>query len=147
MAKNGGSDAGSSGSFSAEERAAMRERAKEAKSQASKAEAEAEVVASIAKMPEPDRTLAASIHQLIKQANPALDARTWYGMPAYYLDGKNICFLQVASKFKVRYCTLGFNPAATLDQGHMWPTAFAVLELTPEVEARIVELVSRATLV
>ena len=74
-----------------------------------------------------------------------MDARTWYGMPGYYLDGKNICFFQIASKFKTRYCTLGFNPAAQLDDGQMWPTAFAVLEITPEVEARIAELVSRAT--
>jgi len=145
MAKNQSTDGSSSGSFSAEERAAMRERAKEAKSQATKAEAEAEVVASIAKMPEPDRTLAGRVHQLIKRTNPALDARTWYGMPAYYLDGKNICFFQIASKFKARYCTLGFNPSAQLDNGQMWPTAFAVLEMTPEVEARIVALVTRAT--
>ena len=116
-----------------------------AKIEATKAEAEAEVISSIAKMPEPDRTLAGRVHQLIKQTNPSMDARTWYGMPAYYLDGKNICFFQIASKFKTRYCTLGFNPAAQLDDGEMWPTAFAVLEMTPEVEARIVELVSRAT--
>ena len=145
MAKNQSTDGSSSGSFSAEERAAMRERAKETKSLASKAEAEAEVVASIAKMPEPDRTLSSRVHELIKETNPSMDARTWYGMPAYYLDGKNICFFQIASKFKVRYCTLGFNPAAQLDDGPMWPTAFAVLELTPEVEAHIVDLISRAT--
>jgi uncharacterized protein YdhG (YjbR/CyaY superfamily) len=145
MAKNQSTDGSSSGSFSAEERAAMRERAKEAKSQATKAEAEAEVVASIAKMPEPDRTLAGRIHELIKQTIPSMDAGTWYGMPAYYLDGKNICFFQIASKFKSRYCTLGFNPDAQLDDGQMWPTAFAVLEITPTVEARIVKLILEAT--
>ena len=131
--------------FSAEERAALREYAKELKAQATKAEAEAEVLSSIAKMPMPDRALAENIHRIVKGTRPDLDARTWYGMPAYYLDGKNICFFQIASKFKTRYCTLGFNPAAQLDDGQMWPTAFAVLDITPEVEARIAELVSRAT--
>jgi uncharacterized protein YdhG (YjbR/CyaY superfamily) len=95
-------------------------------------------------MPEPDRSLAARIHEIVKAAAPALASKTWYGMPAYTKDGKTICFVQVASKFNVRYATLGFQPDARLDDGAMWPNAFAVLELTPEVEERIAALVRQA---
>jgi uncharacterized protein YdhG (YjbR/CyaY superfamily) len=95
-------------------------------------------------MPEPDRSLAARIHEIVKAAAPALASKTWYGMPAYTKDGKTICFVQVASKFNVRYSTLGFQPDARLDDGAMWPNAFAVLELTPEVEERIAALVRQA---
>ena len=95
-------------------------------------------------MPEPDRSLAARIHEVVKAAAPALACKTWYGMPAYTKDGKTICFFQAASKFNVRYATLGFQPDARLDDGAMWPNAFAVLELTPQVEERIAALVKQA---
>ncbi|MEV4258888.1 DUF1801 domain-containing protein [Spirillospora sp. NPDC049652] len=137
--------------FSAEERAAMKERAKELKAsgrRASKAEkaaqAEADVVAKIAEFPEPDRSMAERIHAIVKDAAPNLEPKLWYGMPSYALDGKVVCFFQNADKFKARYATLGFNDSARLDEGTMWPTAYALTELTPEVEARIAELVKRA---
>ncbi|BDZ46266.1 iron chaperone [Naasia aerilata] len=137
--------------FTAEEKLAMKERSRELKAAARRKAAgtaidpEQEVLAKIAELPEPDRTLAERLHTIITSAAPALTPKTWYGMPAYAKDGKNIVFFQAAAKFKARYATLGFNEAAELDEGDMWPTSYAIVELTPEVEARIVELVRRAT--
>jgi len=130
--------------FTAEERAAMRERAKEVKAAANREEAERDVLAKIAEMPEPDRDMAERLHALVKESAPELEARTWYGMPAYSKDGKVVCFFQSASKFKARYATLGFNDRANLDEGAMWPTSFALQELTAAEEARIGELVKKA---
>jgi len=133
--------------FTAEERAAMRERARELKAAARRgpaADGESDVLAKIAEMAEPDRSMAERLHAIIKSSAPALSPRTWYGMPAYARDGKVICFFQAASKFKVRYATFGFQPDANLDEGAMWPVAFALKELTPDVEARIVALVKKA---
>jgi uncharacterized protein YdhG (YjbR/CyaY superfamily) len=134
--------------WTAEEKAAMKEGAAEAKRAAKRgtddAAGEADVLAKIAEMPEPDRAMAARIHEIVKAAAPELVSKTWYGMPAYTKDGKSICFFQPASKFKVRYSTFGFQPDAHLDDGAMWPNAFAVLELTPEVEKRIAALVKQA---
>lgn len=136
--------------FTAEERAAMQERNRELKAAsrrgpgAAKADGEADVLAKIAEMSEPDRSMAERLHALIKASAPDLAPRTWYGMPAYARDGKLICFFQAASKFKVRYATFGFQPDAKLDDGTMWPTAFALTTLTPDVEARIVALVKQA---
>ena len=131
-----------------EEKAAMREAAAEAKRAAKRgadsAAGEADVLAKIAEMPEPDRSMAELIHEIVKAAAPALVSKTWYGMPAYTKDGKSICFFQAASKFNVRYATFGFQPDARLDDGKMWPNAYAVLELTPEVEERIASLVKQA---
>jgi uncharacterized protein YdhG (YjbR/CyaY superfamily) len=135
--------------WTAEERAAMREAAAEAKRAAKRgaddAAGEADVLAKIAEMPEPDRSIAARIHEIVRAAAPGLASKTWYGMPAYTKDGKLICFFQAASKFNVRYATFGFQPDARLDDGAMWANAFAVLELTPEVEERIGSLVKQAT--
>jgi uncharacterized protein YdhG (YjbR/CyaY superfamily) len=125
----------------------MKERARElkaAKARAASADAEADVVAKIAEMAEPDRTMAEKLHALVRATAPDLAPRTWYGMPAYALDGKVLCFFQGAQKFKTRYATLGFSDRATLDDGAMWPTAFALTEWTAAVEARIGELVRRA---
>jgi hypothetical protein len=134
-----------SGGFTPEERAAMKAHAKEEKAAAEKADGEAMALAAIAAMPDPDRALGARIHELVKAASPSLLAKTWYGMPAYAnSDGKVICFFQAASKFKVRYATFGFQPDARLDDGSMWPTSFALTELTPADEARITALVKRA---
>jgi uncharacterized protein YdhG (YjbR/CyaY superfamily) len=134
--------------WTVEEKAAMREAAAEAKRAAKRgadsAAGEADLLAKIAEMPEPDRSMAARIHEIVKAAAPALASKTWYGMPAYTKDGKTICFFQAASKFNVRYSTFGFQPDARLDDGAMWANAFAVLELTPEVEERIAALVKRA---
>jgi uncharacterized protein YdhG (YjbR/CyaY superfamily) len=131
-----------------EERAAMKEAVAEAKRAAKRgadnAAGEADLLAKIAEMPEPDRSMAARIHHIVKAAAPDLASKTWYGMPAYTKDGKTICFFQAASKFNVRYATLGFQPDARLDDGAMWANAFAVLELTPEVEKRIAALVKQA---
>ncbi len=131
-----------------EERAAMKERAKELKAEAraskSKAEGESDVLANIAEMPEPDRAMAERLHALIKASAPALSPRTWYGMPAYARDGKVVCFFQSADKFKARYATLGFSDEANLDEGAMWPTPFALTELTAADEARIGALVKKA---
>lgn len=132
------------GGFSAEERAAMKERAKELKASASRAEAEKAVLEAIAEMPDSDRVLAERVHAIIRKNAPALSPRLWYGQPAYAKDGEVVCFFQNASKFKSRYATLGFNDPANLDDGAMWPTAFALTKLTPEVEATIAELVKRA---
>jgi hypothetical protein len=133
-----------------EERAAMRERAKEVKAAgrrgrgADKADGEREVLAKIAEMPEPDRAMAERLHALIKDVAPDLTPRTWYGMPAYAKGGKVVCFFTPASKFKERYATLGFNADANLDDGTMWPTSFALTELTAADEARIAALVKKA---
>ncbi len=130
--------------FTAEERAAMKERAKEQKAEAQKADGERDVLAKIAEMPEPDRAMAERLHEIIKASAPDLSPRTWYGMPAYARDGKVVCFFQSAQKFKSRYATLGFSDKANLDEGAMWPTSFALKELTAAEEARIAALVKRA---
>jgi uncharacterized protein YdhG (YjbR/CyaY superfamily) len=136
--------------FSGEERAAMKERAGELKaarrrrSSANEANGEAEVLAKIAEMPETDRAMAERLHALVKASAPGLSPRTWYGMPAYAKDGKVVCFFQSGQKFKTRYATLGFSDKANLDEGSLWPTAFALTELTAAVEERIVALLKRA---
>jgi hypothetical protein len=125
--------------FTDEERAAMRARAQE-----QKADGESAVLAAIAAMPEPDRAMGERLHAIIKASAPALSPKTWYGMPAYAKDGKVVCFFQSAQKFKTRYATFGFNDAANLDEGAMWPVAFALKELTAADEARIAALVKKA---
>jgi hypothetical protein len=128
--------------FTAEERAAMKERIQELK--ADKADGESAVLAKIAEMPEPDRAMGQRLHAIIKAGVPALSPTTWYGMPAYAKNGKVVCFFQSAQKFKARYATIGFSDEANLDEGAMWPTAFALKELTVAVEARIAALVKKA---
>ena len=128
--------------FTAEERAAMKERVKELK--AGGADGESDVLAKIAEMPEPDRAMAERIHAIVKASAPELSPRTWYGMPAYEKDGKVVCFFQSAQKFKSRYATFGFSDKANLDEGTMWPTSFALKELTPADEAKIEALVKQA---
>ncbi len=130
--------------FSAEEKAAMKERAKELKAAKTRAAGEADVLAKIAEMPDADRVLAQRLHALVAEYAPQLQPRTWYGMPAYALDGKIVCFFQDAAKFKYRYATLGFQDTAHLDDGDMWATSFAIVAITAYVEARIVELLQRA---
>jgi len=130
--------------FTAEEKAAMRERVKELKAAQEDADGESDVLAKIGEMNDHDRAMAERVHALIRAAGPDLSPRTWYGMPAYAKDGKVICFFRNAQKFKTRYATLGFSDKANLDEGAMWPTDFAVMELTADVEARIGELVKRA---
>jgi uncharacterized protein YdhG (YjbR/CyaY superfamily) len=135
--------------FTAEERAAMRERAKELKAEEraekNRAEGESTVLAKIAEMPEEDRAMAERLHEIVKASAPALSPKTWYGMPAYAnKDGKVVCYFQGARKFDARYATLGFNDQANLDEGAMWPTSFALKELTAAEEARISALVKRA---
>jgi uncharacterized protein YdhG (YjbR/CyaY superfamily) len=135
--------------FTAEEREAMRERARELKAARGRrggkaADAEGEVLERIAAMPEPDRALGRRIHELVRAAAPELAPRLWYGMPAYARDGKVVCFFQGASKFGTRYATLGFSDRANLDDGAVWPTAFAVTELTAAAEKRIAALVEKA---
>jgi uncharacterized protein YdhG (YjbR/CyaY superfamily) len=140
----------SSGAFTDDERAAMKEHAQEQKtaarrgSRASKADGEGDVLAKIAEMPEPDRSKAERLHALIKDTAPDLAPKTWYGMPAYAKDGDIICFFQPAQKFKARYATLGFSDKANLDDGTMWPTSYALTELTKGDEAKIRELVKKA---
>jgi uncharacterized protein YdhG (YjbR/CyaY superfamily) len=140
----------SSGAFTDDERAAMKEHAQEQKtaarrgSRASKADGEGDVLAKIAEMPEPDRSKAERLHALIKDTAPDLAPKTWYGMPAYAKDGDIICFFQPASKFKARYATLGFSDQANLDDGTMWPASYALTELTKADEAKIRELVKKA---
>lgn len=143
------SSAGSAGGFSAEEKAAMKERAKELKAEQrankKREDGERDVLEKIAEMPEPDRSMATRIHELITANAPALWPKTWYGMPAYANeDGKVVCYFTAASKFDSRYATFGFNDDANLDDGAMWPTSFALKELTPTEEAKIVELVKKA---
>jgi uncharacterized protein YdhG (YjbR/CyaY superfamily) len=132
--------------FTDEERAAMKERAQELKAEArrGKADGESAVLAKIAEMPEPDRAMAERLHAIVKASAPALSPKTWYGMPAYAKDGKVVCYFQSAQKFKSRYATFGFNDAANLDEGAMWPTSFALKELTTADEARIGALVKKA---
>jgi uncharacterized protein YdhG (YjbR/CyaY superfamily) len=134
--------------FTDEERAAMKERAQELKAEARrgrrKADGEGDVLAKIAEMPEADRAMATRLHTLIKEAAPDLSPKTWYGMPAYAKEGKVVCFFTPASKFKERYATFGFNATANLDEDNMWPTSFALKELTPAEEKRIVALVKKA---
>jgi uncharacterized protein YdhG (YjbR/CyaY superfamily) len=131
--------------FTAEEKAAMRNRARELKAEAEKADGESAALAAITAMKEPDRSMAKHIHAIIKNSAPALMAKTWYGMPAYAnKDGKIVCFFQTAQKFNTRYSTFGFNDSANLDDGAMWPVAFALKELTAAEEARISALVKKA---
>ncbi len=136
--------------FTDDERAAMRERAQEVKSatrrgsRGSKADGESDVLAKIAEMPDHDRAIAERLHAIIMASAPGLSPRTWYGMPAYAKDGKVVCFFQGAHKFKTRYATLGFSDKANLDEGAMWPNAFALKELTAAEEARISALVKKA---
>ncbi len=137
--------------FTDEERAAMKERAQELKAEArgprakkDKADGESDVLAKIAAMQEPDRAMAKRLHAIIKASAPALSPKTWYGMPAYAKDGNVVCFFQSAQKFKTRYATFGFSDKANLDEGAMWPTAFALTELTAADEARIAALVKKA---
>jgi uncharacterized protein YdhG (YjbR/CyaY superfamily) len=134
--------------FTDEERAAMKERAQELKAAAraskDKADGESAVLEKIAEMPKPDRAMAERLHAIIKASAPALSPKTWYGMPAYAKDGKVVCYFQSAHKFKSRYATFGFNDAANLDEGAMWPTSFALKELTAADEARIGALVKKA---
>ena len=134
--------------FTDEERAAMKERAKELKAEArlnkDKAEGESDVLAKIAEMPEPERAMATRLHAIIKASAPALSPKTWYGMPAYARDGKVVCHFQSAQKFNTRYATFGFSDEANLDEGGMWPTSFALKELTAAEEARITALVKKA---
>ena len=136
--------------FTDEERAAMKERTQEQKAaarrgpRASKADEEGDVLAKIAEMPEPDRVMAERLHAIVKASAPALSPRTWYGMPAYAKDGNVVCFFQSAQKFKTRYATLGFSEKANLDDGALWPVAFALKKLTGAEEARIVALVKKA---
>jgi uncharacterized protein YdhG (YjbR/CyaY superfamily) len=128
--------------FTAEERAAMKERARELKR--GSADGEADVLAKIAEMPQPDRGMAERLHQIVKSAAPELLPRTWYGMPAYAKDGKVVCFFQSASKFKSRYATIGFSDTANLDDGAIWPTSFALKKLSGTEEKKIVALVKKA---
>ncbi|MDP9494350.1 MAG: DUF1801 domain-containing protein [Actinomycetota bacterium] len=130
--------------FTEEERAAMKERVQEQKAAANRADGESEVLAKIAEMPEPDRTMAQRIHGVIKASAPDLSARLWYGQPAYAKDGKVVCFFQNAQKFKTRYATFGFSDEANLDEGAMWPTSFALTKLTAADEKRIAALVKKA---
>jgi uncharacterized protein YdhG (YjbR/CyaY superfamily) len=138
--------------FTDEERAAMKERAQELKADARRgprakkgqADGEGDVLAKIAEMPEPDRAMAKRLHAILKASAPALSPKTWYGMPAYAKDGKVVCFFQSAQKFKTRYATFGFSDEANLDEGALWPVAFALKELTATEEARISALVKKA---
>ena len=134
--------------FSDDERAAMKERARELKAEAradrDRAAGEKDLLAKIAEMPEHDRTIATRVHAIVTANAPELQPKTWYGMPAYARDGKILCFLQGAEKFKTRYVTLGFNDAAKLDNGDMWPTAYALTALSPAEERKIAALVKKA---
>ena len=134
--------------FTEEERAAMKERARELKAArrgaGGRADGESDVLAKIAEMPEPDRAIAERLHAIVKANSPALAPRTWYGMPAYAKDGSVVCFFQSAQKFKTRYATLGFSDKANLDEGAMWPTSFALKKLTAATETKIGVLVKKA---
>ncbi len=133
--------------FSAEDKTAMKERAKELKNAArsSRVDGESEVLAKIGEMPEPDRSMAIRLHMIIKTAAPHISAKLWYGMPAYAIDGNVVCFFQSGQKFKTRYSTLGFSDKAKLDEGNLWPVAFALTELSEIVEAKIIALVQQAS--
>jgi uncharacterized protein YdhG (YjbR/CyaY superfamily) len=130
--------------FTAEERAAMKERARELKAEQAKADGESDVLAKIAEMPEQDRAMAERLHAIVKDGAPDLSPRTWYGMPAYAKDGKVLCFFQSAQKFKTRYATFGFSDKANLDEGAMWPTSFALKGLTAAEEKKIRALLKKA---
>ncbi len=136
--------------FTAEEQAAMKERVQELKAEASrsrsanKADGESDLLAKIAALPQPDRAMAERLHAIVKANAPSLSPKTWYGMPAYSKDGNVVCFFQGSAKFKTRYSTLGFSDKANLDEGRMWPTAFALKELTPAEEAKIAALLKKA---
>jgi uncharacterized protein YdhG (YjbR/CyaY superfamily) len=130
--------------LTAEERAALKETVQERKAAARGANDEKAVLAKIAEMPEPDRAIAKRLHELVKASAPSLSPKTWYGMPAYAKDGKVVCYFTAASKFKSRYATFGFNDDANLDEGNMWPTSFALKELTAAEEAKIGNLVKKA---
>ena len=135
---------GKSASFSAEERAAMKERKAELKAEAARADGEKAVLDQIGAMPKSERAMAERLHAIVRDAAPTLTPKTWYGMPAYARDGKVVCFLQAASKFKTRYATLGFSDEAKLDDGAMWPASFALTTIGPAEEKRIRELLRRA---
>jgi uncharacterized protein YdhG (YjbR/CyaY superfamily) len=130
--------------FTAEERAAMKERAQELKAEKEKADGESALLAKIAEMPKTDRAMAKRLHAIVKASAPALSPKTWYGMPAYAKDGKVVCFFQSAHKFKSRYATVGFSDEANLDKGNMWPTTFALKKLTAAEEKKIGALVKKA---
>jgi uncharacterized protein YdhG (YjbR/CyaY superfamily) len=134
----------SASGFTAEEKAAMKERAAELKKEREGKAGEADLLAAVAKMPQADRVMAERIHAIVKQTAPDLTARTWYGMPAWAKDGKVVCFFQDAAKFKARYATLGFSDPAKLDDGNMWPTSFALKKLTPADEKKVAALVKKA---
>jgi uncharacterized protein YdhG (YjbR/CyaY superfamily) len=146
--KDAQKSATTTGGFTDEEKAAMKERAREMKAEArmnkNKAEGENAVLAKIAEMPEPERSMATRLHAIIKASAPALAPKTWYGMPAYAKDGKVVCFFQAASKFNTRYATFGFQHDANLDEGGMWPVSFALKELNAAEEAKIAALVKKA---
>ncbi len=148
MAESKSAKTKASKGFTDDEQAAMKERAQELKAarrpRAGKADGESDVLAKIAEMPEPDRAIADRLHAIIKASAPGLSPRTWYGMPAYAKDGKVVCFFQSSHKFKTRYATFGFSDKAKLDEGSMWPSAFALKELTAAEEARIGALVKKA---
>jgi uncharacterized protein YdhG (YjbR/CyaY superfamily) len=149
VASTSTSRAGSYEGFTAEERAAMKEHAQELTAarrgaRGAKADPEADVLAKIAEMPEPDRTIAERIHAVVRAAAPELTPKLWYGMPAYARDGKVLCFFQPAAKFKTRYATFGFNDPAHLDDGTMWPTAYGLTALTADDEERVAALVRKA---
>ena len=136
---------GKSKGFTDEEKAAMKERAQELKAEASRADGESTLLAKVAEMPEPDRAMATRLHEIVTAGAPDLSPKTWYGMPAYAnKDGKVVCFFQSAHKFKSRYATVGFSDEANLDEGAIWPTYFALKELTPAAEAKIRALVKKA---
>lgn len=148
-ARNTGADTRKSTGFSAEEQAAMKERARELKAEArankKKEDGESDLLTRVAEMPEPDRALATRLHEIVKANAPDLLPKTWYGMPAYAnQDGKIVCFFQAANKFGTRYASFGFNDSANLDDGAMWPVAFALKELTPAGEEKIAALVKKA---
>jgi uncharacterized protein YdhG (YjbR/CyaY superfamily) len=134
----------SSTALTAEERAAMKELVQERKAAARGEDGESAVLAKIAEMPEPDRAMAERLHAIVKASAPSLSPKTWYGMPAYAKDGKVVCFFQSAAKFKARYATFGFSDKANLDDGNMWPTYFALKELTSAEEKKIAGLVKKA---
>jgi uncharacterized protein YdhG (YjbR/CyaY superfamily) len=144
MATKKSTAARKSAGFSAEEKAAMKERARELKAEAQKADGEATLLAKVAEMKGTDRTMAEKLHAIVKKSAPGLVPKTWYGMPAYAKDGKVLCFYQGADKFGSRYASFGFTDEAKLDDGAMWPTYFALKELTPAVEKRIAALVKQA---
>jgi len=143
-AKNTTATRKTSKGFTAEERAAMKERARELKAAANEADAERAVLAKIAEMPKPDRVMGERFHEIVRASAPELSPRLWYGMPAYTKEGKVVCFFQSADKFKSRYATFGFNDDANLDEGNMWPTSFALTKLTAADEKKIAALVKKA---